>query len=385
MKGKPEIVFTFPACMGGVTSFNFNLINNSRLIKTFHSKVIMLQALEDKRVAFKDTFLADEVITFRYSKKENGYYVQKRLNMLLGNAEGAIVTDNALTITAAGLFRNPKTVYQLVHDFFYVKQSLSMGDLVDVAIAHSSFFSDAVFASNPHLFAGRTFYIPYGVQQCAVLPIKSNSKLNLVFLGRLDEGKGVLKLHEMDMLLNLRGVDVGWSIIGKGPLKQQLLDQWKNTSNVEFFEPDLTSEVYEILARQDIMIFPTVFEGTPVSILECIANGVMIITNDLPGGIRDIVQEGIGHRCELNNINQFVEHICYYHFERDALKEMQKNCFSLARNYYDVRRNADNYFEKFGQFKVFKRTSQKAKIKTSKLDRPLFNNKLVQLIRNITN
>jgi rRNA large subunit m3Psi methyltransferase RlmH len=70
------------------------------------------------------------------------------LNQLLGNDEGAIVTDNSLTLSAADRFNNPKTIFHLIHDFFYVKQNIIFGDKIDVAVAHSSFFSDAVYAKS---------------------------------------------------------------------------------------------------------------------------------------------------------------------------------------------------------------------------------------------
>lgn len=139
MNNKPEIVFTLPACMGGVASFNYNIINHSRLIKNFYSKVILLKAYEDTRPVFLDKSNADEVTIFNYSFKENQYYVHKRLNELLGEEQGAIVTDNSLTISAAVSFKNPKTIFHLIHDYFYVNQNIQFGDMVDVAIAHSSF------------------------------------------------------------------------------------------------------------------------------------------------------------------------------------------------------------------------------------------------------
>ena len=64
MTNKPEIVFTFPACMGGVASFNFNIINNSSLINSFYSKVILLKEEQDNRPIFLESFVADEVIIF---------------------------------------------------------------------------------------------------------------------------------------------------------------------------------------------------------------------------------------------------------------------------------------------------------------------------------
>jgi glycosyltransferase involved in cell wall biosynthesis len=383
MTDKPTIVFTFPACMGGVSSFNYNIINHSKLIKNFHSRVIMLKAAEDTRPLFLDNFKADEVIRFDYSFKENQYAVQKRLNSLLGTEQGAIVTDNALTLQSARAFTNRKTVFHLIHDYFYVSQAIAMGDMADAAIAHSSFFSDAVFASNPNLFANRSFYIPYGVQQLAAMPVKHNPVLRLVFLGRLDEAKGVLKLYEIEQVLKEKNIEVQWTVIGKGPLKDVVRKQWENCTNISFHEPDSTEAVYELLGKQDIFIFPTTFEGTPVSILECMANGVVTLCNDLPGGIRDIVNEYTGHRCRLNDIGQFVDYIACYHTNREALKELQQKCFQFSIAHYDIEKNADGYFNLFSNFVQLRRKVKSQPVKLSRLDRSIFPNGIVKLLRSI--
>ncbi|HOZ79847.1 MAG TPA: glycosyltransferase [Ferruginibacter sp.] len=381
--GKPEIVFTLPACMGGVASFNYNIVNYSKLIGNFHSKVILIRAKEDNRPLFKDSFKADEVITFNYSYKENQYHVQKRLNDLLGSGEGAVITDNGLTIQAARRFNNTKTVFHLLHDYFYVSQNIQYGNLIDVAVAHSSFFSDAVYAADPQSFAGRNFYIPYGVKQLQAMPEKNNVQLRLVFLGRLEHSKGVMLLHDVETLLKAQNIQVQWTIIGKGPLKQQLQEQWEQADNVSFFEPDSTGEVYTLLAQQDIFVFPTSFEGTPVSILESLANAVVTIVNDLPGGIRDIVQEGIGYRVPLNDTEAFAGKIALLHQNRSLLQQMQKNCFELAQKNYDILQNADHYFSLFLEYTKWRRAEKKAVISLDRLDKKYMPNRVVKIVRQL--
>jgi glycosyltransferase involved in cell wall biosynthesis len=381
MNTKPEIIFSFPACMGGVASFNFNIINNSSLIKQFNSTVILLKPDDDQRPVFTEEFQSDNTITFHYSAKENKQYLLKRLNKFLGETPGAIVTDNSLTIEAAAFCKNPKTVFSLIHDYYYVNQNIHLADLADVAIAHSSFFSDAVYASNPRLFTQRSLYIPYGVRQLEGFPSKASPGLNLVYLGRLAEEKGVQHLWQINTDLLKRNIPVQWTIIGKGALKQQLLDQWKDESNVAFHEPETTAEVYGLLNKQDIFVFPTSFEGTPVSILECMANGVITITHDLPGGIRDIVKRDLGFTCTLNNIDQFVEKIEYCFLHKEILRKMQKACFKLSRLLFDIHHNSDNYFIEFLQFEKFKRKKKTGYVKFSRLDKAHLPNKLVKWLR----
>jgi glycosyltransferase involved in cell wall biosynthesis len=289
--------------MGGVASFNYNIINFTTLKSIFYIKVILIKEFEDLRTPFIDTFFVDEVIYFNYSKKENKYFVQKRLNNLIDPKEGAIVTDNEITICAARRFNNPKTIFHLLHDFFYVKQHLQLELYIDNAVAHSSFFKDAIYSSNPEKWMNHIFYLPYGVQKQKIdLSCKKHNKLNLVFLGRLEKTKGVLSLIEIENKLVQQNVTVNWAIIGKGECKNELVKQWSHKKNCSFYEPTNTSEVFSILQNQDVFVFPTSFEGTPVSIIECLACGVVPIVNDLPGGIRDIVMAEIGFRLSLIHI-----------------------------------------------------------------------------------
>lgn len=377
---KDEIVFTFPGALGGVSSFNYNIINQSKLITSFYSRVILLKEESDKRPLFLDHFNTDEKVVFEYSDKENQFHLQKRLNYYLGSNAGAIVTDNGLTIEAATRFNNSKTVYKLIHDYYYVNQLVKLGDLVDVAIAHSSFFSDAVVASNPEKFSSQTFYIPYGVTQLEHPPVKTVGPLNLVYLGRLEIGKGVLNLFEIAQGLKKINIEVNWTIIGKGSLKETLVKQWEN-ENVTFLEPSSTSEVYKILAIQDIFIFPTLFEGTPVAILECLANSVITIANDLPGGIRDVLKEGIGVRCKVNDWSDYIYHISKFNNDRSLLKHYQQNCFNLANEFYDAKVNADLYFELFSKWKLFRREEKSSPRKLLKLDKSIFPNLFTKIIR----
>jgi glycosyltransferase involved in cell wall biosynthesis len=379
---KPEIIFTFPAIMGGVASFNFNIINNSSLLKHFYSKVILMHEVSDNRPLFTEQFNTDEQIKFEYSDKENQFHLQKRLNILLGNNNGAIVTDNGLTMEAANRFCNPKTIISLLHDYYYVNQQIKLDNLADVAIAHSSFFSDAVFASNPVIWENRTFYIPYGVKQFTDLPQKKEGDLNLVFLGRLEEEKGVLKLFEIEKGLQQLGILVHWTIIGKGILKQQLIKQWEGRTT-SFFEPETSDEVYELLKSQDMFIFPTVFEGTPVSILESLSAGVVPITHDLPGGIRDIVTDEIGYRCKIGAVSDFIEKIRTLHNDRSLLKKMQHNCFALAHGSYDVNLNADKYFDFFLKYGEMRRKQKSEPRNLVKLDSPIFLNSISTFIRSL--
>ncbi|MBS1743307.1 MAG: glycosyltransferase family 4 protein [Bacteroidetes bacterium] len=384
MISEEKYVFIFLNAMGGVPSFYQNIIGGQQLIPKHKIKVILLDNEEDDRPKLTEFFPGIETITFRFSGKQNQYFVRKKLGALIGSEPGAVITDNVLALQAASETGNQKTVFHLLHDYFYVNQNVQCGDMIDVAIAHSSFFADAVFASSPRLFADRVFYIPYGVKQLSSFPVKKkDSPLQLVFLGRLSEGKGVNRLIEIEEGLKKMQVNVEWTIIGKGPLKEKLKEQWKSKSNITFKEPDTSNDVYNILAAQDIFIFPTLFEGTPVSILECMANGVITIANDLPGGIRDLLKKDTGFTCKTNDISSFMQHIAALDKDRNKLKEMQENCFALTQKQYELTANANNYFKLFMNYKQMRRPVKTNVLPSSKLDNRWLPGGIVKFLRTL--
>jgi glycosyltransferase involved in cell wall biosynthesis len=385
MSKKPEIVFTFPDCMGGVASFNRNIINYSSLKNRFSTHVILIRSEEDKRTAFTDPLEADKVSRFHFSFKENQYHVCKRFNELLGSDPGCIVTDNDLTLKSVAIGNNPKTVFFLVHDYFYINYALQFEPVIDAAIAHSSFFKDILCAALPAAYSNKSFYIPYGVEQPAVIKKEKREPLNVVFLGRLVEDKGVLELKKIDDLLSAQNVVVNWTIIGSGPLEQVLKEEWSSKTNVTFAKPAVTKDVYQILQAQDIQVLPTTFEGTPVSILECMANGAVPVVSDLPGGIRDIVKEDTGFKCKVNDPGSFADAIIYLSKNREKLAELQKNCLQVAREKYDINKAADDYFDFFLSYVGKPGRSKTMHINFSRLDKPYMPNTLVKLTRNFRN
>lgn len=385
MNEKPEIIFTFPNCMGGVASFNRNIINFSKLKKQCHTKVILLRCKEDERPVFYDEIYANEIIHFTYSNLENQYHVCRRLDNLLGKLPGAIITDNSLTLNTLTLFPTKKTVYSLVHDYYYVRLTLRHISIIDIAIAHSSFFKDILFSAYPSKFSKRALYVPYGVEQPRENQLNESENLKLVFLGRLTESKGVRLLFEIESELKRHKIKTEWIIIGSGPLEGEIKSQWIGKKNCQFYTPDTTQGVYDLLAEQDILVLPTFFEGTPVSILEAISHGVIPVVSNLPGGIRDIVTEKIGFRCQVGNPCSFANAIQQLDEQRDTVRILQANCKELGRKKYDINNSADHYFEKILKFNQFKSRNKKNTVSSSfsRLDSKYLPNRLVYLIRSI--
>ncbi len=385
MNTKPVVVFCFPDALGGVASFNYNIINFATLKTECYTKVILIKSIHDNRPKICIDFKADETIHFTFSEQENQYFVLKRLAKLIGFEKGSLVCDNDLAIQASNLFECQKTVFHLVHDSFYVQQALKFAELIDCTIVHSRFFKDCLLDSSNVYTNQNVHYLPYGVQQLDDFPLKQNDdKIRLVFLGRFDVQKGVDKLIEIEKILVDKKIAAIWTIIGKGPLEDTIQKQWKAKDNVEFCHPQGVDELYALLSLQDIFILPTAFEGTPVSLIECMSNGIVPVITDLPGGISDIVTSDVGFKISGRVPHSFAHAIEKLNSNKSLLSDMQRIAYAKAKANFDILSKANAFFEVFMNPDIYKSNKTKiAKLKMSMLDKWFLPNWLVKFIRGI--
>jgi len=79
------------------------------------------------------------------------------------------------------------------------------------------------------------------------------------------------------------------------------------------------------------------------------------VISDLPGGIREIVNEEIGRRVPVGNIELFADAIAALDQDRDLLHQLKSNARKLAEEQFDILKTSDNYFRVIGQFSKLKK------------------------------
>jgi glycosyltransferase involved in cell wall biosynthesis len=173
-------------------------------------------------------------------------------------------------------------------------------------------FGPAIFASDSlkqsHLEAGFDFdnsvTIPNGIPSEWIG--KESRKMRspgqpsrLLFAGRLEDAKGpTVAVKAVDYLVNVRGFrNLKLDLIGKGT--SQYIDSLRNLieschlkENVQLkgFRP--REELIQSYYDYDVLLFPTPqWEGLPVTIIEAMAKGLVVIASDI-GGPRDIIKDG---------------------------------------------------------------------------------------------
>ncbi len=135
----------------------------------------------------------------------------------------------------------------------------------------------------------------------------NNRVLNLLFLGKICNEKGIFDLLEYlkqnSYYLNNQ---IRLTIGGNHDVSrlQSLLDEPIFNTNIHFcgwVEPDLKAKLF---TECDVFILPSYFEGLPVSILEAMSYGKSVISTRV-GGIPSIVKEGFNGW--LINPGNFIE------------------------------------------------------------------------------
>ncbi len=122
---------------------------------------------------------------------------------------------------------------------------------------------------------------------------KSNSNnIEIVFIGALVKNKGVLDIVKVIKSLNDQ-YNLIFTFIGKGELEPVLLRQLQaeiinNKVRIEGFISE--SKKLEILKRAHIFFLPSYFEVLPISILEAMFAGLVIISTKV-GAISEVIKE----------------------------------------------------------------------------------------------
>ena len=168
--------------------------------------------------------------------------------------------------------------------------------------------------------------IPMGVDSKLFNPnkkdpnLKKKYKINgpfLLFVGRLTEKKGVKYLIEAMPEVIKHNPKTKLIIIGSGELEQELKDLTKSLNlenNIIFTGAIQNSELPKYYATADIFIGPSITteegdrEGLPVTLMEAMSSGCVVIASDLEGN-RDLINDQTGLLVKQNNSQELTQSI----------------------------------------------------------------------------
>ena len=157
--------------------------------------------------------------------------------------------------------------------------------LADAVVVASSFTRSTLETSG--FSAKAALKIPYGCMPAVSRRGERTSKLRVLYVGALTQRKGISYLFEAVSTLSSA---VELTLIGAKPagecvaLDRELRKhQWLGTLPQD--------GVFERMNQQDVLVFPSLFEGFGLVMMEALARGLPVITTPHTGG-PDILTEG---------------------------------------------------------------------------------------------
>jgi len=376
-----ELTYLVENKLGGVTSLNYNLASHAP--PSFKQFVIHIGLQEETMAVSNIAFPVDEERFFYYSRNDNYYQVLKSMWKMIPEKKGALVLNYEPEMAMLDHYPVQQTTYQLVHDDYNFKLALKYHHITDVFIVHNAEIYERLVSSLPER-KGDIYYLPHGVTIPAVYrQHEPTAPLKLLFLGRMTASKGIYDLPVISDLLLKNNVSFEWTCIGNGPELNELKSKWGETTYpVSFCLPATNDEVIRICAMHDVFVLPTKFEGSPVSLLETMASGLVPVITRLPGSIADIVSEDIGFAIPMDGNEQFANAITLLFNNRERLAELSHNSREKIVSNFDIKQTALEYHALFSQYeKLHKEKTLKKNKVGSLLDQTYIPAGLTRMVR----
>lgn len=175
----------------------------------------------------------------------------------------------------------------------------------------------------------------------------SDRHLQLLFVGRLYEQKGILILPQILAHLDKRRVPYHLTIIGSGmheDILRHKLAPMMISGKASFEGTVQPNKIPEILHRSDILLFPSHHEGFGFVLIEGMAAGCVPVASRLPGVTDFIIYDGItGILCPIGDPHCFAKAISRLHEDRQLLKQMGIAAVEAAQERFSQERMAADY------------------------------------------
>ena len=170
-------------------------------------------------------------------------------------------------------------------------------------------------------------------------PRKGNFKL-VAYIGQLIERKRV-----QDLIISLKYLkDIRLQIIGDGPKKQNLINLTERLNLQDrIFFLGFRKNRLDLLNNSEIMILPSLVEGTPRVVMEAMTMEKVVIGTNIPGTRELIKHKETGLLVPIKNPRKIAEAVNYVLKNKRLTKSMAINAKKLIEKKFSAERAAKEY------------------------------------------
>jgi glycosyltransferase involved in cell wall biosynthesis len=96
----------------------------------------------------------------------------------------------------------------------------------------------------------------------------------------------------------------------------------------------------DIYSITDFVLLTSINEGTPVSIIEAMASGCIVLSTDV-GGVSDVIEYECGFVCD-SNVSSFVKDIVKVYFDSSLKSKISQNARNAVKEKYSYNKLCSN-------------------------------------------
>lgn len=204
--------------------------------------------------------------------------------------------------------------------------------MADVVLVASSFTKRTLEQAG--IMRARVAVIPYGAplppaNAASGVERKPADKLRVLFVGSLGQRKGLSYLFQAMQLL---GGEAELTVIGRRPAEPcAALD--RALGRVRYIPSAPHSEILRVMAAHDVFVFPSLFEGFGLVLLEAMAMGLPIIATPHTAA-PDLITDGVqGHLVPIRSAEAIAEKLSALRRDPARRQDMGRLAMSRAREF----------------------------------------------------
>jgi glycosyltransferase involved in cell wall biosynthesis len=164
-------------------------------------------------------------------------------------------------------------------------------------------------------------------------PVFNNGKKTLIYVGRFAEQKNPALLVKAFQLVLKERNDIQLLMIGQGGLEPEIKKMIRDLQledNIHL--PGFQKNPFAYIARSDLFVLSSIYEGLPTVLIEALALGVNVVSTDCPNGPDEILGQGVYGWLAKNN-------------DADSLASAIKNALANPKKHFLLKERA-MYFHK---------------------------------------
>lgn len=219
--------------------------------------------------------------------------------------------------------------------FYAQRFSICIMRFADLVVVDNSILKNEL--ENMGMSGKRIFVSSMGVDKGYIDGIeKGNCLYDGCFVGRLHPAKGIFDLVNIWNEVVKKKKESRLVIIGKGDkdIVEELngkINDFGLGKNIDLLGFLSNQDMFKVIKRSRIFVFPSHEEGWGIAIAEAMAAGLPVITYDLPA-LKEVFPRGTV-KIELGNILNFAEEIISLLGNKERYEELQKEAIGIAASH----------------------------------------------------